>query len=116
MNSSSSSCVTHCRESVGRPSSARKLECSRPRTGWTRGYVSHPGIRRRAKAILDFLSTASSASSEFHIRGVFGNSPDTSKALRILLRTEKIRRSGVGGRADPFLYTVAGSRGDVVSA
>ncbi|KAF8102137.1 hypothetical protein N665_0201s0421 [Sinapis alba] len=39
-------------------------------------------IRRRAKDILEFLSSASS-SSEVHIRQILGNTPDTSKALRM---------------------------------
>lgn len=38
-------------------------------------------IRRRAKDILEFLSSASS--SEVHIRQILGDSPDTSKALRM---------------------------------
>lgn len=38
-------------------------------------------IRRRAKDILEFLSSASS--SEVQIRQILGDSPDTSKALRM---------------------------------
>lgn len=38
-------------------------------------------IRCRAKDILEFLSSASS--SEVHIRQILGDSPDTSKALRM---------------------------------
>lgn len=41
-------------------------------------------IRRRAKDILEFLSSASSAS-EVDIRQVLGNTPDTSKALRMYI-------------------------------
>ncbi|KAG5386299.1 hypothetical protein IGI04_037769 [Brassica rapa subsp. trilocularis] len=40
-------------------------------------------IRRRANDILEFLSSASA--SEVQIRQILGNTPDTSKALRILL-------------------------------
>lgn len=38
-------------------------------------------IRRRAKDILEFLSSESS--SEVHIRQILGDNPDTSKALRM---------------------------------
>lgn len=41
------------------------------------------------------------------IRQEFGNNPDTSKALRFLVTENKIIRSGVGGRRDPFSYTIA---------
>lgn len=40
-------------------------------------------IRRRAKDILEFLSSESS--SEVHIRQILGDSPDTSKALRMYI-------------------------------
>ncbi|XP_072985609.1 uncharacterized protein [Typha latifolia] len=60
-------------------------------------------LRRRADAILKFLSSGSS--SEAKIREVIGNRPDTSKALRMLLKQEEVTRSGAGGRVDPFLYT-----------
>ncbi|GAB4851613.1 hypothetical protein Ancab_031015 [Ancistrocladus abbreviatus] len=61
-------------------------------------------IRRRAEAILKFLSGG--CSSEVRIRQVLGDSPDTSKALRMLLRMEEVRRTGAGGRSDPYIYTV----------
>ncbi|XP_072961315.1 uncharacterized protein [Typha angustifolia] len=62
-------------------------------------------LRRRADAILKFLSSGSS--SEAKIREVIGNRPDTSKALRMLLKQEEVTRSGAGGRVDPFLYTIS---------
>ncbi|KAJ0246747.1 hypothetical protein HA466_0172450 [Hirschfeldia incana] len=62
-------------------------------------------IRRRAKDILEFLSSASS-SDEVHIRQILGNTPDTSKALRMLLRMEEVKRFGTGGRLDPYIYKV----------
>ncbi|CAA7060590.1 unnamed protein product [Microthlaspi erraticum] len=61
-------------------------------------------IRRRAKDILEFLSSASS--SEVHIRQILGDSPDTSKALRMLLKMEEVKRFGTGGRLDPYIYKV----------
>ncbi|CAN8254405.1 unnamed protein product [Cochlearia groenlandica] len=61
-------------------------------------------IRRRAKDILEFLSLASS--SEVQIRLILGDSPDTSKALRMLLKMEEVKRYGTGGRLDPYIYKV----------
>ncbi|KAL1225573.1 hypothetical protein V5N11_019309 [Cardamine amara subsp. amara] len=61
-------------------------------------------IRRRAKDILEFLSSASS--SEVQIRQILGDSPDTSKALRMLLKMEEVKRFGTGGRLDPYIYKV----------
>ncbi|XP_010504673.1 PREDICTED: uncharacterized protein LOC104781651 isoform X1 [Camelina sativa] len=62
-------------------------------------------IRRRAKDILEFLSSESS--SEVHIRQILGDSPDTSKALRMLLKMSEVKRFGTGGRLDPFIYKIA---------
>ncbi|XP_023639039.1 uncharacterized protein LOC17886760 isoform X2 [Capsella rubella] len=61
-------------------------------------------IRRRARDILEFLSSESS--SEVHIRQILGDSPDTSKALRMLLKMKEVKRFGTGGRIDPFIYKV----------
>ncbi|KAL0714661.1 hypothetical protein Bca4012_021640 [Brassica carinata] len=72
----------------------KKNECSRSSC-----------IRRRAKDILEFLSSASS-SSEVQIRQSLGNTPDTSKALRMLLKMEEVKRFGTGGRLDPYIYKV----------
>lgn len=41
------------------------------------------------------------------LRQEFGNNPDTSKALRFLVSEKKIIRAGLGGRRDPFSYTMA---------
>ncbi|BDA46155.1 hypothetical protein COCOBI_08-2470 [Coccomyxa sp. Obi] len=35
-----------------------------------------------------------------------GNTPDTSKALRMLVHARKINRTGRGGRSDPFTYEI----------
>ncbi|WCJ33464.1 hypothetical protein M5689_014824 [Euphorbia peplus] len=59
-------------------------------------------LRIQAEAILNLLSRGSL--SEVRIREHLGDSPDTSKALRILLRREEIKRSGMGGRYDPYIY------------
>lgn len=36
----------------------------------------------------------------------FGNNPDISKALRLLVAEKNVMRAGKGGRADPFTYQV----------
>ncbi|KAH0724049.1 hypothetical protein KY285_006114 [Solanum tuberosum] len=63
-----------------------------------------PYLRRRAEAILRVLSHGSI--SEITIRQLIGNSPDTSKALRMLLKEGKVKRSGAGGSSDPYTYVV----------
>lgn len=40
------------------------------------------------------------------LRRDIGNTPDTSKALRMLVNARKIIRKGRGGRSDPFLYEI----------
>ncbi|KAF9679638.1 hypothetical protein SADUNF_Sadunf06G0035500 [Salix dunnii] len=57
-----------------------------------------------AEAILKLLS--SGVFSEMRIRQVLGDSPSTSKALRMLLRQDEVKRSGRGGRQDPYIYKV----------
>ncbi|CAN0907759.1 hypothetical protein LINGRAHAP2_LOCUS24969, partial [Linum grandiflorum] len=61
-------------------------------------------IKHRAESILKLL--ASGSSTEVRIRQLLGNSPDTSKALRMLLRRNEVKRSGTGGRQDPYIYKV----------
>lgn len=62
-------------------------------------------LRRKAEAILDLLSQG--CYSEVKIRQTLGDSPDTSKALRLLLKFEEVKRSGAGGRRSPYIYTIA---------
>ncbi|XP_057426076.1 uncharacterized protein LOC130719464 [Lotus japonicus] len=66
--------------------------------------ASSPHLRRRGEAILKLLSHG--GWSEVRIRQMLGDSPDTSKALRMLLRVNAVKRSGSGGRHDPFVYTI----------
>ncbi|XVF07224.1 hypothetical protein REPUB_Repub06bG0120100 [Reevesia pubescens] len=66
--------------------------------------VGSTHMRRRAEAILKLLSGG--CFSEVNIRRVLGDSPDTSKALRMLLKQEEVKRSGRGGPKDPYIYTV----------
>ncbi|KAG9457384.1 hypothetical protein H6P81_001892 [Aristolochia fimbriata] len=93
------------------------------KSGWTwrrvmfcesRRKITGTSLRRRASAILQLLS--SGRSSETRIRRELGDSPDTSKALRLLLQLDEVKRYGSGGRRDPFVYEVTGARSDVESA
>ncbi|RID70086.1 hypothetical protein BRARA_C02136 [Brassica rapa] len=61
-------------------------------------------IRRKAGKILEFLDT--SASSEVKMRQVLGDNADTSKALRMLVKIGYVKRSGAGGKHQPFIYKV----------
>nr|XP_043620173.1 probable GPI-anchored adhesin-like protein PGA55 [Erigeron canadensis] len=63
-------------------------------------------LLHRSEAILNVLARSGFAS-EVRIREMLGDSPDTSKALRILLKKNEVRRSGAGGRTDPFIYQIA---------
>ncbi|KAL0428546.1 UNVERIFIED_CONTAM: hypothetical protein Slati_3029400 [Sesamum latifolium] len=64
------------------------------------GHMGH-----RAAAILRILSNGSA--SEVRIRELLGDSPSTSKALRMLLKLQEVKRIGAGGRADPYIYQIA---------
>ncbi|PWA43599.1 hypothetical protein CTI12_AA534090 [Artemisia annua] len=68
--------------------------------------VNSARLLRRSEAILNVLAYIGCAS-EVRIRELLGDSPDTSKALRMLLRKGEVRRSGAGGRTDPFIYQIA---------
>ncbi|CAA6668968.1 unnamed protein product [Spirodela intermedia] len=73
--------------------------------------VDGSGTAPRAEAILDFL-WEKGCTSEVKIRAVLGDSPDTSKALRMsvqLVKLDQVKRSGTGGRQNPFLYWVSES-------
>ncbi|KAL8459922.1 hypothetical protein ACS0TY_031722 [Phlomoides rotata] len=65
-----------------------------------------PGhISCRAAAILRVLSKGTA--SEVRIRQLLGDSPSTSKALRMLLKLQEVKRFGAGGRGDPYIYMIA---------
>ncbi|PIA33794.1 hypothetical protein AQUCO_04000093v1 [Aquilegia coerulea] len=66
-----------------------------------------PYLKRQADVILKVLSVG--CASEIEIRQVFGDTPTTSKALRMLLKLEKVVRVGAGGRKDPYIYMVISS-------
>ncbi|KAM0978312.1 hypothetical protein ACFX2I_014228 [Malus domestica] len=60
---------------------------------------------KKDEAILNLLSRGSCLP-EVKIRTELGDNPDTSKALRKLLRLGKVTRVGAGGRHQPYAYTV----------
>ncbi|KAL7225265.1 hypothetical protein ACSBR1_020613 [Camellia fascicularis] len=64
--------------------------------------ISSASMRHRAEEIMRLLSN--DCASEVRIRQLLGDSPDTSKALRMLLKQEEIKRMGAGGRRDPYIY------------
>ncbi|CAI9113061.1 OLC1v1013590C2 [Oldenlandia corymbosa var. corymbosa] len=63
-------------------------------------------IRIRAESILRIL-TSQGCASEVRLRQLLGDSPSTSKALRLLLSLHQVKRCGAGGRNDPYIYMVA---------
>ena len=70
-----------------------------------------PRLRRFMLEVLSFLGQQG-ASAESAVRLALGNQPDVSKALRCLLRRRLVTRTGLGGRARPFMYAVASSAQD----
>ncbi|CAK7342582.1 unnamed protein product [Dovyalis caffra] len=106
-SSAASSPRSHFMERNGlmilKPARHDREEPKRTRSGSGSGSVSVSRyLSSRAEAILKLLS--SDCFSELRIRQVLGDSPSTSKALRMLLRQEEVKRSGRGGRRDPFIY------------
>ncbi|KAK9906751.1 hypothetical protein WJX75_007360 [Coccomyxa subellipsoidea] len=56
--------------------------------------------------LYDNLQKGQGTTLESAVRRDIGNTPDTSKALRMLVNARKIIRKGRGGRIDPFLYEI----------
>ncbi|KAJ0098379.1 hypothetical protein Patl1_20513 [Pistacia atlantica] len=100
--SSSASAITSARSPC--VSGRRQMMVAREKPKRKTGGSTH--IQRRADAILKLLSSGG-CSSETRIRRFLGDSPDTSKALRMLLKLDEVKRSGTGGRQDPYIYTIA---------
>ncbi|KAB8106665.1 hypothetical protein EE612_041112 [Oryza sativa] len=67
-------------------------------------------LPRRADKIMKWLSRPGAVpATETTIRAAVGDNAGTSKALRLLLkRPGCLRRSGSGGRNDPYVYMVTG--------
>ncbi|XP_047309416.1 uncharacterized protein LOC124912815 [Impatiens glandulifera] len=106
ISSSNSSSSRLSSSSIGGVSKSDEQEFDRASKRKTmKQLVSSSRMRVRSESILVILSIT--ATSEVRIRQLLGDSPDTSKALRMLLKLEKIRRSGAGGRVDPYIYTIA---------
>ncbi|GER57180.1 purple acid phosphatase 13 [Striga asiatica] len=115
-SSESVSGITTVEASCMSSSSSSQSFCSqsnaddKPRRSVIAGHLG-----RTAAAILGVLSKESA--SEVKIRHLIGDSPSTSKALRIkyivesrfvrqLLKLQEVKRYGAGGRTDPYIYTV----------
>ncbi|KAL3137140.1 hypothetical protein ABBQ32_006710 [Trebouxia sp. C0010 RCD-2024] len=68
-------------------------------------------VQRFGASILHYLHDKLKAGKketlESVIRRDFGNNPDISKALRMLVAEKNVMRVGKGGRADPFTYQLA---------
>jgi len=70
---------------------------------------SEADLREAEKAILDFLATQSEPIEERTIQeAVEGRKGVKSKALRRLIDAQKISRTGIGRKGDPYLYKVSG--------
>ncbi|KAI3694541.1 hypothetical protein L1987_77508 [Smallanthus sonchifolius] len=95
--SSSASCKSKMKREKSLTQDAKKKPSS---------AVSSAHLLRRSEAILKMLAHNGCAS-EVRIRQLLGDSPDTSKALRMLLKKAEVRRSGAGGRTDPFIYQIS---------
>ncbi|KAK1408478.1 hypothetical protein QVD17_40284 [Tagetes erecta] len=96
-----SSCLSGGSGSLVSSSESCKSKMNKPSPA-----VSSAHLVRRSEAILKVLAHNGCAS-EVRIRQLLGDSPDTSKALRMLLKKEEVRRSGAGGRTDPFIYQIS---------
>ncbi|XP_044467231.1 uncharacterized protein LOC123197140 [Mangifera indica] len=101
---SSGSLSTEAGSCLSSSASARS-PCMSQRRKPDRGSRGSTHIQRQADAILKLLSSGG-GSSETKIRRLLGDSPDTSKALRMLLKLDEVKRSGAGGRQDPYIYTI----------
>ncbi|GMY18838.1 hypothetical protein FCV25MIE_14077 [Fagus crenata] len=82
----------------------KMIKISKLRKRRSKRSLKRKHFSRRADAILKFLSGGCYLEAE--IRRNLGDNPDTSKALRMLLEFGKVKRSGEGGRQDPYIYTV----------
>jgi len=100
-------------QKVGKPkkTSPTGSDSARKRS---RNYSENSRVGRAVQAIYQYiiknqqmyLRKGARGVPERVIRVEYGNNPDTSKALRYLVTENRISREGVGGRKDPFSYTV----------
>ncbi|KAH9679038.1 hypothetical protein KPL71_025945 [Citrus sinensis] len=97
LSTEAGSCLSSTASAVSSSQSRYSVAArGKPRVRRTSSGPSH--IERRAEAILKLLSSHG-CSSEIKIRHALGDSPDTSKALRMLLRSDEVKRSGTGGHS-----------------
>ncbi|KAF3326163.1 hypothetical protein FCM35_KLT09243 [Carex littledalei] len=69
------------------------------------GPRCQPRLWRCAEEIMEFLMAAPGmVATEAEIRKSIGNGPDTSKALRLLVKQDEVKRLGIGGKNHPYLY------------
>ncbi|DBA92787.1 TPA: hypothetical protein ACH3X1_002979 [Trebouxia sp. C0004] len=79
----------------------------------SRGSSAQPvtRVQRFAASIIQYIRDNLKAGKietfESVIRKEFGNNPDISKALRLLVSEKNVKRAGKGGRIDPFTYKLA---------
>ncbi|KAM0008071.1 hypothetical protein Hdeb2414_s0020g00558421 [Helianthus debilis subsp. tardiflorus] len=105
LTSEGSSCLSGSSSSLVSSSESCKSKMMRENKKPSSSVVGSAHLLRRSEAILKVLGHIGCAS-EVRIRQLLGDSPDTSKALRMLLKKAEVRRSGAGGRGDPFIYQV----------
>ncbi|XP_047979229.1 uncharacterized protein LOC125221147 [Salvia hispanica] len=93
--------VSSCFSSNSRQSLTSKTSAvAKEREPFMPDHMGH-----KAAAIMRFLADGSA--SEVMIRQLLGDSPSTSKALRMLLKLKAVKRFGAGGRSDPYIYMIA---------
>lgn len=86
-----------------------------PAAAASKGYSLNSRVGQATVSVLDYirrhqgyyLENGGTGVPERMLRQTFGNNPDTSKALRFLVAENRIIRSGLGGRKDPFSYVLA---------
>ncbi len=91
------------KEPIAAASAPRRVSKPRPRTPAAPKPRKETRIQRFARLVL--VHIGSGVGLESDIRKVFGNTPDTSKALRLLMSQNIVVREGKGGRVSPFQYT-----------
>ncbi|KAK1358827.1 hypothetical protein POM88_043301 [Heracleum sosnowskyi] len=62
------------------------------------------------KLVIQLYRKIKPAISPTSFRQFLGDSPDTSKALRMLMKQTAVKRSGAGGRSDPYIYMMCVGR------
>ncbi|XP_051213984.1 uncharacterized protein [Lolium perenne] len=102
---SEGSAITAATSAASAGSTATSGRCRRPpRASGAGGYLTE-----RADAIMEWLSRPMAVpATEAAIRAAVCDNAKTSKAMRWLLKQERLRRAGTGGRFDPYVYMVAG--------